>query len=52
MMEYIIIFMIGFVCGSVVFRRTAIMITAFVFSGMALYYYFKYSAGLSIGGFI
>ena len=45
-MDYLIVFMIGFVVGAVVFRRTAIMITAFVFGGMALYYYLKYSNGL------
>lgn len=43
-MDYLIVFMIGFVVGAVVFRRTAIMITAFVFGGMALYYYMKYVA--------
>lgn len=43
-MEYLIVFMTGFVIGAVVFRRTAIMVTAFVFGGMALYYYLKYSA--------
>jgi hypothetical protein len=43
-MEYLIVFMIGFVVGSVVFRRTAIMITAFVFSGMAFYYYVQYAS--------
>jgi hypothetical protein len=44
MMDYLIVFMMGFVIGAVVFRRTAIMITAFVFGGMALYYYVKYAA--------
>lgn len=43
-MDYLIVFMIGFVVGAVVFRRTAIMITAFVFGGMALYYYVRYAA--------
>lgn len=43
-MDYLIVFMIGFVVGAVVFRRTAIMITAFVFGGMALYYYIQYAA--------
>lgn len=43
-MEYLIVFMVGFVIGAVVFRRTAIMVTAFVFGGMALYYYLKYAA--------
>lgn len=48
-MDYLIVFMIGFVVGAVVFRRTAIMITAFVFGAMALYYYFQYAA--MIGSF-
>lgn len=43
-MDYLIVFMIGFVVGAVVFRRTAIMITAFVFGGMALYYYLRYAS--------
>lgn len=42
-MDYIIIFMLGFVIGAVVFRRTAIMITAFMFGGMAIYFYVKYA---------
>ena len=43
-MEYLIVFMVGFVIGAVVFRQIAIMITAFVFSGMAFYYYVQYAS--------
>jgi hypothetical protein len=41
-MEYLIVFMIGFVIGAVVFRQIAILLTAFFFGGLALYYYGKY----------
>ena len=41
MLDYFITFMIGFVLGSIVFRRTAILITAFMFGGLALYFYLK-----------
>lgn len=47
-MDYLIVFMIGFVVGAFVFRRTAIMVTAFVFGGMALYYYVKYAATVGL----
>jgi hypothetical protein len=42
-MEYLIVFMIGFTIGAVVFRQIAIMVTAFVFGGLALYYFVKYT---------
>jgi len=41
LIEFIIMFLVGFVCGAVVFRRTAILITALAFGGIALYYYLK-----------
>lgn len=46
-MDYLVVFMIGFVIGAVVWRQTAIMITAFIFGGLAIYYYVKYSATFS-----
>ena len=45
-MDYLIVFMVGFVVGAIVFRQTAIMITAVFFGGLALYYYLKYSPGI------